>query len=152
LWIKRLVPVPPDADDSVATLAGLLANVLVGGVELRRALDRISVRAPGETLEPFARAARMVALGFTWPEALGVSSHEDIRALGTRLLSAQRLGVPVAGALRLFASDLRAVRRRRFDERTQRAPVLMVVPLVLCVLPSFLLLALGPFVRGLSIA
>ncbi|HEX3327545.1 MAG TPA: type II secretion system F family protein [Actinomycetota bacterium] len=149
-WIDRLVPVPPDADP-VATLAEVVANVLMGGVELRRVLDRISVTAPGEAREPFARAARMVALGSTWPEALAMSSHEDVRALGFRMVAAQRLGVPVADALRLFAADLRAVRRRTFDERARRAPVLMVLPLVLCVLPSFLLLALGPFVRGLSI-
>jgi Flp pilus assembly protein TadB len=107
LWIDRLVPVPTDADDPVATLAEIVASLLVGGVELRRVLDRICVRAPGETREPFARAARRVGLGSTWAEALAASSHEDVRALGARLLSAQRLGVPAAGALRLFAASER---------------------------------------------
>jgi pilus assembly protein TadC len=47
-------------------------------------------------------------------------------------------------------------RRRRlqleFDAATKKAPVMMVVPLVLCVLPSFCLLALAPFLRGLSLS
>lgn len=30
--------------------------------------------------------------------------------------------------------------------------MVMILPLVLCALPSFLLLALGPFVRGLSMS
>jgi tight adherence protein B len=150
-WIDRLVPVPPDCDDPVAAVAELVANVVAAGVELRRALDRISIGASGEASQPLTRAARRVALGSTWPEALSSSPHRDVRTLGLRLGSAQRLGVPVAGALRLFASDLRAHRRLAFEARTRQAPVLMVLPLVLCVLPSFLLLAFGPFIRGLSL-
>jgi tight adherence protein C len=92
-----------------------------------------------------------VVLGSTWPEALAASSDPHVSALGGALLSAYRVGVPVAGRLRLFASDLREQRRLAFEAETRKAPVMMVLPLVLCILPSFLLLALGPFVRGLSI-
>jgi Flp pilus assembly protein TadB len=150
-WIRRLVPAPPDGDDPVATVAEAIAGALSAGVGLRSALDRISTRVPAEVREPFARARRRVVLGSTWPAALGASCHPDLSAMGSALLSAQRLGVPVSGTLRRFAFERRSRRAVLFDEQMRRAPVLMVLPLVCCILPSFLLLALGPFVRGLAV-
>jgi Flp pilus assembly protein TadB len=151
-WIRRLVPMPSDRDHPVATVAEAVAGALASGVGLRPALDRISTRVPEELLGPFARAGRRVALGSTWAAALGASSQPDLSAMGSALLSAQGLGVPVAETLRRFAFELRARRDLLFDEQMRRAPVLMVLPLVSCILPSFLLLALGPFVRGLSVS
>jgi hypothetical protein len=52
----------------------------------------------------------------------------------------------------MFAARRRAARSRDFDAAMRRAPVLMVVPLVICVLPSFLLLGVAPFLRGLSLS
>lgn len=150
-WISRLTPAPPDSDDAVAAVADVVAGVVAAGIDLRRALDYVAGRVPKEVREPFARASRLVVLGSTWPEALAASSDPHVSALGGALLSAYRVGVPVAGRLRLFASDLREQRRLAFEAETRKAPVMMVLPLVLCILPSFLLLALGPFVRGLSI-
>jgi Flp pilus assembly protein TadB len=150
-WIGRLVPQPPESDDPIAAVAELVASVLSAGVGLRQALDHIALRAPAEILDRFAGAQRRVALGSTWPEALKASPHPDVSALGASLLTAQRLGVPAAAALRSFAGRLRDRRALAFDAKIRRAPVLMVVPLVTCVLPSFLLLALGPFIRGLSL-
>jgi tight adherence protein C len=151
-WISRLEPVPPDSDDSLASVAEVIAGVVAAGIGLRQALDHVAQQVPKDLREPFARARRLVVLGSTWPEALVASADPHVRALGEVLLSGHRLGVPVAGSLRLFANDLRDRRMLAFEREARRAPVMMVLPLVLCILPSFLLLALGPFVRGLSIA
>ncbi|MEA2509667.1 MAG: tight adherence protein [Actinomycetota bacterium] len=151
-WMRHLIPAPADSDEPVAAVADVLAGVVSAGVGLRQALDYVARRVPEEVREPFATASRRVALGSTWPEALRASSDPNVGALGRALLSAHRLGVPVTGSLRLFASDLRDLRTVAFEAETRKAPVMMVLPLVLCILPSFLILALGPFVRGLSIA
>jgi pilus assembly protein TadC len=59
-------------------------------------------------------------------------------------------GLPVEDALLSLAFRRRERIRHEFDAATKKAPVAMVVPLVLCVLPSFGLLALAPFLRGLA--
>jgi tight adherence protein B len=151
-WISRLTPVPPDSDDPVAAVGEVIAGVVAAGIGLRQAFDYVARRVPEDIREPFARASRRVALGSTWPEAFAASSHPQVSALGRALLSAHRLGVPVANCLRLLARDLRSQRMLAFETESRKAPVKMVLPLVLCILPSFLLLALGPFMRGLSIA
>jgi Flp pilus assembly protein TadB len=151
-WMDRLVPVPPGSDDPVATVADVVAGVLSAGIGLRPALDRVSRWVPHELVEPFEAARRRVLLGSTWPEALAFAHDEELRAFARTLMNAQSLGVPVGAALGSFSHEVRTRRELEFEERTRKAPVVMVLPLVLCALPSFLLLALGPFVRGLSMS
>jgi tight adherence protein B len=150
-WIERLFPSPPP-DDGAANLASLAAALLRGGCGLHPSLEIAALWAPSGVRDEAARAARFVRLGQQWPSALGRAEDEGLRRLGTALASAQKFGLPVAGALEDFATRRRAAGAREFDRALRRAPVLMVIPLTLCVLPSFVLLGLGPFLRGMSLS
>lgn len=146
VWIARLVPRAPDADPA-GDAADLLAAALRGGVGLPQALDVVAEITP--TLE---RAHRLSRLGLRWSEALRRSGEEGPAWLGATIEVAQREGAPLAGALQEFAARRKVDRARTHRTGVLRAPVLMVLPLVLCVLPSFLLLAIVPFIRGMSSA
>lgn len=143
-WIARLVPRPP-ANDPAADAADLLAATLRGGAGLTQALDVVAEVTPA-----LAQARRMSRLGLRWSDALRRSEEEGPASLGATIDVAQREGVPLAGALEALAARRRADRARAHRTRLLRAPVLMVLPVVLCVLPSFLLLAVVPFIRGVS--
>jgi tight adherence protein C len=64
--------------------------------------------------------------------------------LASALGRAHRLGTSPRAALRGIATELRAERRARAEELARRAPVKMLFPLVLLILPAFLLLTVGP--------
>lgn len=150
-WIERLFPRPP-SDDAAAAVASLAAAVLRGGCGLHVALEVASRWAPAGTNADIERARRMVVLGRSWRDALGCLTDDGLRGLGATLSAAHTFGLPVAGALDDFAARRRAASAREFDRAMRRAPVLMVVPLTVCVLPSFVLLGLGPFLRGVSLS
>lgn len=150
MWIARLMPQPPAYDDPAATLADLLAAVLGGGAGLTAALNHIAEVSP-PMLEELGRARRMTRLGLSWPEALCRLDGSALPALGATLARAQRLGLPVADSLSTFASEQRAEHDRVFETKNKRAMVLMMIPLAICILPAFILLAIAPFLRGLSI-
>ena len=78
------------------------------------------------------------------------SDDESLRSLGAALAAPQSLGVPVAAALDEFARRRAESLENALERAIRRAPVKMVVPLTLCVLPSFALLALTPFLRSLT--
>ena len=151
MWISRLTPSPDRFDDPTASLAELIAATLVGGANLVAALDTIADSSPGPIEREMRRAKRLVDLGLSWPQALRRIPDRSMRQLGSTLDRAQELGLPVASALGAFAGDLRSQREREFEEKNKRATVLMMIPLATCVLPSFILLAIGPFLRGLSL-
>jgi hypothetical protein len=124
------------------------AAVLRGGVGLGCALAAVAGHRDDAAL---SRAARRAQLGCPWPEALRRSCDAGYTALAQVIERTDRHGLPAADALEAFAVLRRAERAQEFEKSIRRAPVLMVVPLVLCVLPAFVLLALGPFLRGLSL-
>jgi tight adherence protein B len=132
VWMSRIVPRPEEVGDPCAFLAGLVAAVCEAGASPSTALE-VLASCPGvPQAEQLSRAGRLTALGVSWPEALCRTGDEGLGALAAVIERATGSGSPVAAGLR-------------------RLPVLMVLPLTLCVLPSFALLGLGPFLRGVSL-
>jgi tight adherence protein B len=143
-WIKRLLPSPP-SPGSAATAASMVASALRGGSTPAAALD-----AAAETWPALAEARSRTRMGLSWDEALRVSDDEGMRALGDELAGAALSGAPAAERLAAFARSRSSNAACEFTAEARRAPVRMIVPLTLCILPAFLLLGAGPLVRGLG--
>jgi pilus assembly protein TadC len=150
VWMLRLVPRPPDGDEPVALFLDHVAASLRAGAPLASALEVACGVTSGELRELLARARRQAALGRTWPDALEAVGLGGSDGVGSALRRAERLGTPPAAALEAIAEGRRRAAMHDFERRVRRAPVLMVLPLVLCVLPAFGLLAIVPFLRGIA--
>lgn len=74
------------------------------------------------------------------------SSSGDTHRVLDALRRAEADGGPVAEHLEILVSDLRRQRRTALDGAAQRLTVSMLFPLVLCILPAFVLLAVVPLV------
>ena len=150
VWIQRLVPRPVPADEPVAALADHMAAALRAGAPLDVAFDAARRFGTGPLREQLDDVRRRLVLGQPLAEALDAADPIVLGPIAVLLLRAERLGTPPAAGLEALAETLRAARRHRFDREMRRAPVLMVLPLVLCVLPAFGLLAIVPFLRGIA--
>jgi tight adherence protein B len=150
VWIARLVPKPP-GDDPAAVVADIISSVLRGGTGLSTALEIAADHAPDAVRAPMQQARRRVRLGKSWPMALLEANDESMRELSVSIRRASELGVPAADALKSFSAQRRAQRLRAFDAAMRRAPVWMVLPLSFCVLPAYVLLGLGPYLRTISL-
>lgn len=75
-------------------------------------------------------------------------SAPDLRPLFDILSAGDRLGVPLEQLLFQLSVDARATRRRADEETARRLPVRLSLPLVLCTLPSFVLLIIVPVIIG----
>jgi tight adherence protein B len=139
-WLTRIVP-PAPADDPMATLADELAAAVSAGLSLDGALREAASRR-----DELARAVRQVDLGGRWVDVLSTEAGQIARAVQ----DAMTTGVPVETSLRRTAQEIRYRSAQAFEERVQRAPIRMVVPLVTCILPSFVLVAIVPLLRGLA--
>jgi len=63
---------------------------------------------------------------------------DDIRAFATLLIQSTKLGSSIAQTLRTYASEMREKRKLRAEEKAHRLPVLISVPLVVCMLPTMI--------------
>lgn len=86
--------------------------------------------------EPFAQAVRAL------PERLGPGMVAFADLVG----GADRHGTPIGPVLESLASEVRAARRRLDEADARRLPIRLAFPLVVCTLPSFVLLAIAPAV------
>lgn len=69
---------------------------------------------------------------------------EDVDALVSMLVQADRFGTSIVDALRVHSNALRTRRRLIAEERAAKLPVKLLVPLIFCIFPSLLLVLLGP--------
>jgi tight adherence protein B len=149
VWMDRLAPTAPDRD-GIAWLADIVSGALRGGTGLHRTLEVVAERAPVDIASDMERARRMVALGSTWGEGLRRSGTTSLASLAGALDRSHALGLPIAESLRDLARRRDEAAVNSFEAQVRRAPVRMVLPLTLCILPAFGFLALAPFLRGLA--
>ena len=131
--------------DRLALLADALVLSLEAGQGFETAIRAIAVG--GGPAAPLAREIAVdLALGRGRDRALTRfgAQHVDAARIAAMLALAQRFGTPLAQALAVQSASLRAERRRAAEARARRLPVLILFPLTLCVLPSLLILFLGP--------
>jgi len=74
---------------------------------------------------------------------------DDVKALVTTLVQTDRFGTSIAQALRVHSDSLRTERRQRAEEQAAKTTIKMVPPLVVFVLPSIIIVTLGPAIISL---
>lgn len=74
------------------------------------------------------------------------SGLDDLGALVTMLIQADRFGTSIAESLRVHADGLRTRRRQRAEEAAAKLPLKLLFPLIFCIFPSLMLVLLGPAV------
>lgn len=60
---------------------------------------------------------------------------DEVKAFATLLIQSDKLGSSIGQSLRVYASEMRERRRLRAEEKAHRLPVLLSIPLVVCMLP-----------------
>ncbi|MEA2486365.1 MAG: tight adherence protein [Actinomycetota bacterium] len=148
-WMSSLVP-EPVTDDPVASIADMIAASCDGGSSIPVSTLVALECAPPLVREPAQRARRLVEMGCALGDSLRRCGEPRLALLGDPLDRAHSLGTPISRTLRILAARRRRESRVEFETALRRAPVRMVLPLTLCVLPAFGVLAIIPFLRGLA--
>jgi tight adherence protein C len=132
----------PDAMD-------LLVLSVRAGLTPQQAIRDLAASAPHEVRQAFALVAHRGDRGQAFadalvalPEVLGASAL----SLADGLASSERYGLPVEPMLDQLSTEARAARRRLDEADARKLPVRLSFPLVICTLPSFVLLAIAPAV------
>lgn len=139
---RRRPAAVPETDP--AALLDLLDVALAAGASVPGALVAL-----GAAVEPDPAAASLRAagsslrLGAGWHEAWQDAPHR-LTALAAALEPAWTDGVDPCPLVRQAAATIRARRRRTSQEAAARLGARLVLPLGLCFLPAFVLLAMVP--------
>ncbi len=147
--VNRLNKALPDMVDS-------LVLALESGMDLEAALRRLVPKLRGPLREAFDEVVGELDAGFSLANALARLAERtrssELGDLLSLIQQSRRLGVSLADGLRTQVVEMRSRRRLRVQESAQRAPLKMMIPLVLFFLPALMLVFLAPailsFVAG----
>jgi tight adherence protein C len=147
---ERLRQALPDALDLmvVCSEAGL---GLSGAIQ--RVSDEIGVQHPelADELQLLMMQTRAGMDNHTALKELERRTNlEDISAFVTTLIQAMRFGTSIGQSLRIFADEMRDKRLQWAQEKAARLSLIMLLPIVLCMLPMFFLILLGPAILSLT--
>lgn len=116
--------------------AAVVAAAALAPATVRTALDDVVHR--------LARGQRLADALTALVEHLGPDAAGFVDALST----ADRYGLPIGPVLDRLADDIRDERRRAAERHARTLPVRLAFPLVMCTLPSFVLIAIVPALLG----
>jgi tight adherence protein C len=129
----------------------LLVMCIHAGLTPTQAVGELARLAPPPIRPGFQAVEQRLHRGAGLADALtaltghcGPSALALVSALGT----ATRDGLPLAPVLDRLTDEANAGRRRAGEAAARRLPVRLSFPLVVCTLPSFVLLAIAPAVLG----
>jgi tight adherence protein C len=125
----------PDALD-------LMLVCVEAGLGLEAAFSRVGMemtRSHPLLAEQFGAVVLELRAGRSQEDALrrmaDRAGADEIRAFSTLLIQSHKLGSSIAQTLRTYAAEMRERRRMKAEEKAHRLPVLLSIPLVVCMLP-----------------
>jgi tight adherence protein C len=129
----------------------LLQVAVSSGLNLPLSVEAVGERGPPLIGAALRRAAVDIAGGARVADAIDaalVPVGDPARPLAAALLASARYGTPLMAALDRLAVETRQLRRRQAEEAIRRVPVKLLFPLVLLVLPAFVLLTVVPLLAS----
>jgi tight adherence protein C len=152
IWLDRKVAARhkllrdgfPDALD-------LLTVCVEAGLGLTQALQRVAdeleVSHP-ELGSEIAQVTAQMRAGVDREVALRAlatrTGLDDVRGLVGLLAQTLRFGTGISDALRVYSEDFRDRRMQRAEEAAAKIGTKLIFPLVICLFPSFFVVAIGP--------
>ncbi|MEQ8235608.1 MAG: type II secretion system F family protein [Syntrophomonadaceae bacterium] len=131
----------PDALD-------LLTISIEAGLGFDASMQRVVQKAKGPLAAEFNQTIQEMRIGKTRREALrdmstrnGVS---DLTKFVDAIMQADQLGVSLGNVLRVQSDQIRILRRQKVEEQAMKAPVKMLIPMILFIFPAIFLVILGP--------
>jgi tight adherence protein C len=141
--------------EALPDVLDLLMVCVEAGMGFDAAVARIaeSVRTPSPLHQEMMRMHLEIRAGRPreeamrdWAERTGA---DEVRRIVTAFTQADRLGTPLGKTLRVHAEAARVERRHRAEAKAYLAPLKMIFPTALVLMPAFLLVAMAPALLNL---
>ena len=138
---------------SLPDIMDLLTVSVEAGLTFDSALSKVVEKMPGPLAREFEIVLQEIKVGKSKKEALYQMSDrigvQDLRSFVSAVVQAEQLGVSLGRVLRLQSEQIRLNRKQRISEKAMKAPIKMLIPMVVFIFPVIFIVLLGPIVINL---
>ena len=135
---------------SLPDVLDLLTVSVEAGLGFDAALVKVVDKVSGPISEEFERLLQEIRMGKPRRDAmrdLGKRTNvDDLTKFITSIVQADKLGVSIGKVLRVQSDQIRQKRSQRAEAEAMKAPVKMLLPLILFIFPTIFIVLLGPAV------
>lgn len=139
-----------DIQDNLPDVLDLMTVSVEAGLGFDAALVKVTEKIKGVISQEFTRVLQEIKMGKPRRDALrdlgNRSGVDDLIAFVGSIIQADQLGVSIGNVLRLQSEQMRLKRRQRAEEKAMKAPIKMLIPLILFIFPTIFIVVLGPAV------
>lgn len=146
----RIVERQKEIERSLPDVLDLLTVSIEAGLSFDGAVAKLVEKMPGVLSEEFGIVLKEMRVGVSKKDAFkSLLERVPVPSLITftgAVLQADQLGVSVGNVLRIQAAQVRQKRRQQTQENAMKAPIKMLVPMVLFIMPTIFVVLLGPVI------
>jgi tight adherence protein C len=144
---KAILKALPDAVD-------LIVTTVEAGLAIDAALAEVGHETRGPLGEELRLTVRETTLGRSRRDALlrliDRTQVPELKTFVQAIVQAEQTGIPIGQVLRTQAAQIRLKKRQWAESEAQRAPVKMIIVLVVLVLPCMLMMIMGPAIMRIQ--
>jgi len=134
--------------NSLPDVIDLITVSVEAGLGFDGALLKVVDKKPGPLASEFDKVLQEIKVGRQKKDALKDMSEridlQDFTAFIGAVIQADQFGVGIANVLRIQAEQMRQKRKQRAQEKAMKAPIKMLIPMVLFIFPTLFIVLLGP--------
>lgn len=123
------------------------------GLGFDAAMARAGQNGKGPLAEELVRTLQEISMGYSRRQAFESLTKRtdapDLRRFVRAVIQADSYGVSMAGVLYTQADEMRTKRRQRAEEKAQKVPVKVLLPMMLFILPVLFIVVLGPAILNM---
>jgi len=137
--------------DSLPRAIDLMVLCVDAGLGLESTIQKVASESTGlanALNDELNILSREVLLGMdrerAYQDLYNRTGVDELKTFGSALTQASKLGLSVAQILRAQSEFIRKRQSQKIEEKAMRMPIYMAFPLWFCIMPSLMLLVLGP--------
>ena len=126
----------------------ILSVSIEAGLGFDAALLKVMERLDGPLIDELALVYREIQMGVSRRESLSAlgkrSNVPELQTFASAVIQSDQYGTPIKNVLRQQAVQLRVSRKQAAKEKGMKAPVRMLLPMVIFLFPVIFIILLGP--------
>lgn len=146
----RIVERQKEIERSLPDVLDLLTVSIEAGLSFDGAVAKLVEKMSGVLVEEFSIVLKEMRVGVSKRDAFkSLVERVPVPSLVTfvgAIIQADQLGVSIGNVLRIQSSQVRQKRRQKTQENAMKAPVKMLLPMIIFIMPTIFIVLLGPVV------